>query len=125
MRGGVSGEAGSPAVSDECYLLWGDVKTDRPQVDLPVVVHTGNDEEDPGTLRSSFPQPAQSEDDGSLVLLDHLVAQTTLSELRFPGGRNRGNKGILGEIRGFLPIILIPFLIPLSLSPPDIPCHLP
>ena len=72
MRGGVSGETGSPAVSDECYLLWGDVKTDRPQVDLPVVVHAGNDEEDPGTLRSSFPQPAQSEDDGSLVLLHHL-----------------------------------------------------
>ena len=54
------------------YLLWGNIKTDRPEVHLPVVVHTGNDEEYPGSLSSSFPQPAQSEDDGSLVLLDHL-----------------------------------------------------
>ena len=54
------------------YLLWGNIKTDRPEVHLPVVVHTGNDEEYPGALSASFPQPAQSEDDGSLVLLDHL-----------------------------------------------------
>ena len=58
--------------STEFYLLWGNIKTDRPEVHLPVVVHTGNDEEYPGSLSSSFPQPAQSEDDGSLVLLDHL-----------------------------------------------------
>ena len=54
------------------YLLWGNIKTDRPEVHLPVVVHTGNHEEYPGSLSASFPQPAQSEDDGSLVLLDHL-----------------------------------------------------
>ena len=58
--------------STEFYLLWGNIKTDRPEVHLPVVVHTGNNEEDPGALRSSFPQPAQSEDDGSLVFLHHL-----------------------------------------------------
>ena len=55
------------------YLLWGNIKTDRPEVHLPVVVHTGNDEEYPGSLRSSFPQSSQSEDDGSLVFLHHLT----------------------------------------------------
>ena len=57
------------------YLLWGNIKTDRPEVHLPVVVHTGNHEEYPGSLSASFPQPAQSEDDGSLVLLDHLDSE--------------------------------------------------
>ena len=41
-------------------------------VDLLVDINTGDDEEDPGPPGSSCQQPTQSEDDGSLVLLDHL-----------------------------------------------------
>ena len=43
-----------------------------PHVDLLVGVHTGQDEEDPGPPGSSCDQPSKSEDDGPLVLLDHL-----------------------------------------------------
>ena len=39
---------------------------------LFVDIHTRDYEEDPGAPGSSCQQPAQSEDDGSLVLLDHL-----------------------------------------------------
>ena len=41
-------------------------------VDLLVDINTGDDEEDPGPPGSSCQQPTQPEDDGSLVLLDHL-----------------------------------------------------
>ena len=41
-------------------------------VNLHINIHTGNDEEDPRPPGSSCQQPAQSEDDGPLVLLDHL-----------------------------------------------------
>ena len=43
----------------------------RSHIDLLVDIHTGDDKEDPGPPGSSGQQPAQSEDDGSLVLLDH------------------------------------------------------
>ena len=53
-------------------LLWWDVIGLGPQIYLFIDVNTGNDEENPGT--SGFPSQhsAQAEDDGSLVLLDHL-----------------------------------------------------
>ena len=41
-------------------------------VDLLVDINTGDDEEHPGPPGSSCQQPAQPEDDGPLVLLDHL-----------------------------------------------------
>ena len=41
-------------------------------INLLVNIHTGDDEEDSRPPGSSRQQPAQSEDDGSLVLLDHL-----------------------------------------------------
>ena len=41
-------------------------------IDLLVDIHTGDDEEDSRPPGSSCQQPAKSEDDGSLVLLDHL-----------------------------------------------------
>ena len=44
----------------------------RSHIDLLVNIHTGDDKEDPGTPGSSCEQPTQSEDDGPLVLLDHL-----------------------------------------------------
>ena len=43
-----------------------------PHVNLLVDINTGNDEEDPRTPGSSCQEPAQPEDDGPLVLLDHL-----------------------------------------------------
>ena len=54
------------------YLLWWDFKGLSPHVHFLVNIHTGDDEEDPGPPGSSCQQSAQSEDDGSLVLLDHL-----------------------------------------------------
>ena len=53
-------------------LLWWDVIGLGPQVNLLIDVNAGDDEEHPGT--SGFPSQhsAQSEDDRSLVLLDHL-----------------------------------------------------
>ena len=53
-------------------LLWWDVIGLGPQVNLLIDVNTGDDEEHPGS--SGFPSQhsAQSEDDRSLVLLDHL-----------------------------------------------------
>ena len=53
-------------------LLWWDLILPTPHVDLLVGVDTGNDEEDSRPPGSSCQQSAQSEDDGSLVLLDHL-----------------------------------------------------
>ena len=47
----------------------------RSHIYLLVNIHTGDDKEDPGTPGSSRHQPAQSEDDGSLVLLDHLDSE--------------------------------------------------
>ena len=53
-------------------LLWGNFKCLTPHVDLLVDIHTGDDEEDPGPPGSSSQKSAQPEDDGPLVLLDHL-----------------------------------------------------
>ena len=58
------------------HLLWGDFKCRRPHVDLFIGVHTGDDEEDPGTPGSTGDQPSQPEDDGSLVLLDNIIIMT-------------------------------------------------
>ena len=54
------------------HLLWWDLVRVCPQVHLLVDIHTGDDKEDPrapGTARQKTTQP---EDDGPLVLLDHL-----------------------------------------------------
>ena len=58
------------------YLLWRDFKGHGPHVYLFIGVHTGDDEEDPRPPGSSCDQPAQSEDDGSLVLLDNMIIMT-------------------------------------------------
>ena len=52
--------------------MWGYLVCVSPQVHLLVNIHTGDDKEDPRPPGSSCQQPAQPEDDGSLVLLDHL-----------------------------------------------------
>ena len=52
--------------------MWWDLIGCRPEVNFLVDIHTGDDKEDPGPPGSSCQQPAQPEDDGSLVLLDHL-----------------------------------------------------
>ena len=54
------------------HLLRRDFKGLTPHIDLLVNIHTGNDEEDSRPPGSSWQQSAQSEDDGSLVLLNHL-----------------------------------------------------
>ena len=53
-------------------LLWRDVIRLSSQVNLLIDVNTGYDEEDPGTAGFPSQHSAQSEDDRSLVLLDHL-----------------------------------------------------
>ena len=53
-------------------LLRWDLILPTPHVDLLISVHTGDDEENPRAPGSSSQQPAQPEDDGPLVLLDHL-----------------------------------------------------
>ena len=53
------------------YLLRRNIVGCRSHVDLLVNIQAGDDEEDPGTPGSALDQSAQSEDDGSLVLLDH------------------------------------------------------
>ena len=54
------------------YLLWRNFKSLSPHIHFLVDIDTGDNEEDPGAPGSSCQQPAQSEDDGPLVLLDHL-----------------------------------------------------
>jgi hypothetical protein len=71
------------------HLLGRHVEGDRPEVDLPVGVDARDDEEDAGTLGAAFAQPAEAEDDGTLVLLDNLEQEETfalrLSEEKIPG----------------------------------------
>ena len=57
------------------YLLGGDLVSCCSQINLLVDINTGDDEEDSRPPGSSCQQPAQSEDDGSLVLLDHLDSE--------------------------------------------------
>ena len=52
------------------YLLGRDLVVVGPHVDLLVGVHTGEDEEDPRAPGSAHQQSSESEDDGSLVLLE-------------------------------------------------------
>ena len=59
-------------MSSLCYFLRWDLESFCPHVDLLVDVNAGDDKEDPGPPGPARQQPAQSEDDGSLVLLDHL-----------------------------------------------------
>ena len=54
------------------YLLWRNLKSLRPHVNLLVDVYAGDDAEDAGSPGSPRQQPAQPEDDGPLVLLHHL-----------------------------------------------------
>ena len=44
-------------------------------INFLVNIHTGNDKEDPWAPGSSCQQPTQPEDDGPLVLLDHLDSE--------------------------------------------------
>ena len=54
------------------YFLRWDLECFSSHVNLLVDIDTGDDKEDPGAPGSTSQQPAQSEDDGPLVLLDHL-----------------------------------------------------
>ena len=65
-------------MSSLCYFLRWDLESFCPHVDLLVGVQTGDDEEDPGPPGSSCQQSAQSEDDGSLVLLDEARCKVLL-----------------------------------------------
>ena len=56
----------------QTYFLRGNFICVSPHVHLLVGVHAGKDEEDSWAPGTSYQQPAQSEDDGPLVLLDHL-----------------------------------------------------
>ena len=66
-----SGRQTSRPVSGE-NLLRGNIKTDCPEVHFLVGVNTRQDEEYPGSLGASSSQPAQTEDDRPLILLNHL-----------------------------------------------------
>ncbi len=58
-----------------------DVEGHRPEVDLPVRVDAGDDEEDAGPLGAALAQATQAEDDGTLVLLDHLYKYKNIVNL--------------------------------------------
>ena len=51
------------------HLLWRYLIGASSHVNLLINIHTGDDEEHPGTPGSPRQQPAQPEDDGPLVLL--------------------------------------------------------
>ena len=53
-------------------LLWRNLVSVGPEINLFIDINTGDDKEDPRTPSSSRQQPTQPEDDGPLVLLDHL-----------------------------------------------------
>ena len=55
------------------HLLWGYFISFGSHVDLLVLIHAGNHEEDAGPPGSPRQQPAQPEDDRPLVLLDNLA----------------------------------------------------
>ena len=50
--------------------MWWNLVVVGPHVHLLVGVHTGEDEEDPRAPGSAYKQSSESEDDGSLVLLE-------------------------------------------------------
>ena len=77
-------------------LLWRNLVSGRPQVDLLVDVHTGDDKEDPRTPSSSRQKTTQPEDDGPLVLLDHLHHE---DEAEGQGGHDQ-HQGEDGEGHG-------------------------
>ena len=54
------------------YLLRWDLECFSSHVNLLVDINAGDDKEDPGAAGPARQEAAQSEDDGSLVLLDHL-----------------------------------------------------
>ena len=54
------------------YLLRRDIERYCPQVDLPVCVDAGDDEEYPWPFCSTLSETTETEDDGTLVLLDNL-----------------------------------------------------
>ena len=67
-----------------------------PHVDLLVHVHAGDDKEDSRAPGPSCQQPAQSEDDGPLVLLDHLHHEDQTERKR----RHDQHQGEYGEGQG-------------------------
>lgn len=56
------------------YLLRWDVERDGTKINFAVSIDARNDEEDAGTSGSAFEQTTQAENNGSLVLLNHLAA---------------------------------------------------
>ena len=56
--------------NSQSHLLWRYFIGASTHVDLLVDIHTGDDEEDPGTPSTSRQQPTQPKDDGPLVLLE-------------------------------------------------------
>ena len=78
------------------YLLWRNFKSLSPHIHFLVNVDTGDDEEDPRPPGSSSQQPAQPEDDGPLVLLDHLHHEDQTERKR----RHDQHQGEYGEGQG-------------------------
>ena len=54
------------------YLLWRNVKRQRPHVDFLVRIHAGYDEEDTRSTGPTAKEPTESEYDDPFVLLNHL-----------------------------------------------------
>jgi hypothetical protein len=61
-----------------------DIEGHGPEVDLPVGVDAGDDEEDAGTLGSALAQSTQSKDDGTFVFLDNLKWKPNIKVIRTP-----------------------------------------
>ena len=56
--------------------MWWNIKRNSPEVHLPIIVQAWDDKKDAWPLGPSWPQPAQPEDDSSLILLDYLHIRT-------------------------------------------------
>ena len=54
-------------------LLGRDVKADRPQINLLVVINAGEDKKYPRAFGSSSSQPSKTKNNGSLILLYNLL----------------------------------------------------
>ena len=63
------------------YLLWWDIKRNSPEVHLPIIVQAWDDKKYAWPLSPSWPQPAQPEDDSSLILLHNLNIKRWLLSL--------------------------------------------
>ncbi len=61
-----------------------DIEGHGPEVDLPVGVNAGYDEEDAGTLGPALAQTTQSKDDGTFIFLDNLKKKPSIKVIRTP-----------------------------------------